>query len=300
MVAAAIGIRKQRGTMRLEASSPLPRRWLLAKAICILIAATLVSLPPHRAFGGNSRYITVASTTSTQNSGLFRHILPQFTKATGIDVRVVAAGTGAAIRIARNGDADVLLVHHKASEEHFVARGFGVRRHPIMFNDFVIIGPRDDPALIGGEHNAAQALIKIANTGATFVSRGDGSGTHKRELELWDTSGRDPRKASGRWYRETGSGMGATLNIAAAMGAHALADRGTWLSFANKRDLAILVQGDPGLRNEYGAVLVSSRRHEHVKSEAGQAFIDWLTSTEGRAVINGFTINGERLFTAVE
>ncbi|MDE0809462.1 MAG: substrate-binding domain-containing protein [Alphaproteobacteria bacterium] len=286
--------------MRLKASISLPQYWLLTTAIYTLIAAILISLPSPQAFGTNTRYITVASTTSTQNSGLFRHILPQFTKVTGIEVRVVAVGTGAAVRIARNGDADVLLVHHKASEEHFVARGFGVRRHPIMFNDFVIIGPRGDPARISGGHDAVKAFIKIANTGATFVSRGDGSGTHKRELELWDRSGRDFRKASGRWYRETGSGMGATLNIAAAMGAHALADRGTWLSFANKRDLAILVQGDPSLRNEYGAILVSSRRHEHVKSEAGQAFIDWLTSNEGRAAINGFAISGKRLFTAME
>lgn len=271
------------------------RRWFA----CLLTAAiaTLVSAP---AFCASPAYITVASTTSTQNSGLFRHILPKFTKESGIEVRVVAVGTGAAIRIARGGDADVLLVHHASSEKRFVAEGFGVKRHAVMFNDFIIVGPRDDPARIAGGRDAVQALTVIAGTNTAFVSRGDESGTHKREMELWSAGDLDPRAASGTWYRETGSGMGATLNIAAGMGAHALADRGSWLSFKNKRDLAILVQGDQNLRNEYGVVLVSQQRHPHVKAREGQIFIDWLLSPKGRAAIDGFTINGERLFTAID
>jgi tungstate transport system substrate-binding protein len=276
----------------------LPRRssrWLaglLTGAIAALVAAP--------AFGASAAYITVASTTSTQNSGLFRHLLPKFTKENGIEVRVVAVGTGAAIRIARGGDADVLLVHHASSEKRFVAEGFGVERHPVMFNDFIIVGPRDDPARIVGGRDAVKALTAIARTRAAFVSRADKSGTHKREIELWLAGGLDPRSASGTWYRETGSGMGATLNIAAGMGAHALTDKGTWLSFKNKRGLAVLVQGDQNLRNEYGVVLVSQQRHPHVKAREGQIFIDWLLSPKGRAAINGFTINGERLFTAID
>lgn len=266
--------------------------------LSVLGAITLVLLPQTSL--ADAPYITVASTTSTQNSGLFRHILPTFTAASGIDVRVVAVGTGAAIRLARSGDADVLLVHHKASEENFVAEGFGVRRHPIMFNDFVIVGPGDDPAKISGKTDAAQALAEIARTRTAFVSRGDNSGTHKRELELWAAAGVDPRATSRTWYRQTGSGMGATLNVGAAMGAYALSDRGTWLSFGNKRDLAVLVEGDARLRNEYGAILVSQQRHPHVKSRDGQALIDWLISPAGRAAINGFKIESMQLFTAIE
>jgi tungstate transport system substrate-binding protein len=274
------------------------RRQFPALMLSVLGAITLVLLPQTSL--ADAPYITVASTTSTQNSGLFRHILPTFTAASGIDVRVVAVGTGAAIRLARSGDADVLLVHHKASEENFVAEGFGVRRHPIMFNDFVIVGPGDDPAKISGKTDAAQALAEIARTRTAFVSRGDNSGTHKRELELWAAAGVDPRAASRTWYRQTGSGMGATLNVGAAMGAYALSDRGTWLSFGNKRDLAVLVEGDARLRNEYGAILVSQQRHPHVKSRDGQALIDWLISPAGRAAINGFKIESMQLFTAIE
>jgi tungstate transport system substrate-binding protein len=265
--------------------------------VIVILSSAFLAVRPAVA---DMPYITVASTTSTQNSGLFRHILPKFTTASGIEVRVVAVGTGAALRLARAGDSDVLLVHHKLSEEQFVVEGFGVRRYPVMFNDFVIVGPNDDPLGIAGARDAGKALAKIARTAAVFVSRGDDSGTHKRERELWKVAGIDPGSASGTWYRETGSGMGATLNVAAALRAHVLSDRGTWIGFANKNDLVVLVEGDPRLRNEYGVVLVSKQRHPHVKAREGQAFIDWLRSKSGRAAINAFTINGKRLFTAIE
>jgi tungstate transport system substrate-binding protein len=249
-----------------------------------------------RARADAARFIVVASTTSTQNSGLFDHILPMFEARTGIAVRVVAVGTGAALRLARNGDADVLIVHHRASEEAFVREGFGVARHDLMYNDFLLVGPRDDPAGIGSESDVAAALARIARAGALFASRGDDSGTHKRERALWREAGVDPGQSSGRWYRETGSGMGATLNLAAAMGAYTLADRGTWLSFRNRRQLVVLSEGDPRLRNEYGVILVNPTRHPHVKAEWGQALIDWLLSAEGRPAIAGFRIDGETLF----
>ncbi|PLX38137.1 MAG: sulfate transporter [Hyphomicrobiales bacterium] len=241
-------------------------------------------------------FITVASTTSTANSGLFDSILPVFQKKTGIEVRVVAVGTGAAIRLARSGDADVLLVHHKKSEEQFVADGFGVKRYPLMFNDFVIVGPKSDPAGVKGEADVAAALNRIADSGSMFASRGDDSGTHKRERELWKAAGIDPVASSGKWYRETGSGMGATLNVAAGSDAYALTDRGTWLSFANRGDLELLVSGDTRLRNEYGAIVVSKDKFPHVKADLGQKFADWMLSREGQAAINGYKINGEQLF----
>ncbi len=254
--------------------------------------------------GGSGRadspVITVASTTSTQNSGLFDHILPLFKAETGITVRVVAVGTGAAIRLAKSGDADVLLVHHKPSEEAFVSEGFGEARHPVMVNDFVIVGPRDDPAGINSLGDVAAALKRIADSRSIFLSRGDESGTHKRERELWAAAGRDPEEASGTWYRKTGSGMGATLNIGAAMNGYTLADRGTWLSFGNKGDLVVLHEGDARLINEYGVILVSPDRHPHVDATPGRAFIDWLRSEQGQRAINSFSIGGERLFTAVQ
>ena len=267
-------------------------RTMLAAGLCLL----LLALPWLGAAQAAERYITVASTTSTQNSGLFDHILPIFTEKTGIDVRVVAVGTGAAIRLARSGDADVLLVHHQISEEEFVAEGFGVERHPLMYNDFVIVGPAADPAGIKGGHDAVAALKSLAGQRATFLSRGDDSGTNKRELELWRHTGVDPKGHSGTWYRETGAGMGATLNTASAIDGYTLTDRGTWLAFQNKRNLTLLVEGDPGLRNDYGVILVSPARFPHVKSELGQAFIDWLTSDEGRAAIVGHKVGGEQLF----
>jgi len=242
------------------------------------------------------RFITVASTTSTENSGLFGHLLPLFTARTGIEVRVVAVGTGQAIKLARNGDADVLFVHHKPSEEKFVAEGFGVKRYDVMYNDFVLVGPKADPAGIRGMKDVAAALKKIAAAEAPFASRGDDSGTHKKERALWRAAGIDVAAVSGTWYRETGAGMGATLNTAAAMNAYTLSDRGTWLAFANKADLDILVAGDTRLFNPYGVTLVNPARHPHVKAEDGQAFIDWLISPEGQAAIAAFRVGGQQLF----
>lgn len=239
--------------------------------------------------------IIVASTTSTANSGLFDAILPKFEAASGIKVKVVAVGTGQAIRLARNGDADVLLVHHRPSEEKFVADGHGVSRMDLMYNDFVLVGPKADPAGIRGCASAAVAMEKIARTASIFASRGDDSGTHKRELSLWKGAGVDV-EAAGGWYRATGSGMGATLNTAAAMDGYTLADRGTWLSFKNRQGLEVLCEKDQALFNPYGIILVNPARHPHVKAEAGQAFIDWMTSAPGQQAIADYRINGQQLF----
>ncbi len=239
------------------------------------------------------RFITVASTTSTENSGLFEAILPQFARSTGIEVRVVAQGTGQALRTARNGDADVVFVHAKAAEQKFVADGFGVNRNPVMFNDFVIVGPKADPAKVDGMNDAPVALRLIASTGAPFASRGDDSGTHRAERRLWQWAKITP---TGSWYRETGSGMGATLNIAAQTNAYALVDRATWLAFMNKGQLAIAVEGDKRLFNQYGVILVNPKKHPHVKAADGQAFIDWLTRPEGQKAIAGFKVGGQQLF----
>ncbi len=255
------------------------------------LAAALAPLP-----AAGAEFITVASTTSTENSGLFDYILPRFEKRTGIRVRVVAVGTGQALRLARNGDADVLLVHHRPAEEAFVAAGFGIKRHSVMANDFVIVGPAVDPAGIGGMKDAAGALAGIASAGVPFMSRGDDSGTHRKELALWRAAEIDPAGASGGWYREAGAGMGATLNMASAMDAYTLADRGTWLAFANKGGLTILAEGDKRLRNPYGAILVNPERHPHVKAAAGQRFIDWLIGGEGQRAIAAFTIGGKQAF----
>ncbi len=242
------------------------------------------------------RHIVLASTTSTENSGLLGAILPLFRAESGVEVRVVAVGTGQALRLARNGDADVLLVHHRPSEEAFVADGFGVERHEVMYNDFVLIGPRDDPAEIAGLDDASGALARIAEAGAVFTSRSDNSGTHLAERALWDAAGVVLDGASRDWYREMGSGMGATLNAAVAMDAYVLADRATWVSFANKRDHTVLVEGDPALFNQYAVILVSPDRHPHVRAEDGQAFIDWLLSNEGQAAIAAFRVDGQPLF----
>lgn len=244
----------------------------------------------------DDRHIVLASTTSTENSGLLGAILPLFRAESGVEVRVVAVGTGQALRLARNGDADVLLVHHRPSEEAFVAEGFGVERHEVMYNDFVLIGPRDDPAGIAGLDDAGAALARVAEAGAVFASRGDNSGTHLAERALWDAAGVALEDASRDWYREMGSGMGATLNAAVAMDAYVLADRATWVSFANQRDHTVLVEGDPALFNQYAVILVSPDRHPHVRAEDGQAFIDWLLSTEGQAAIAAFRVDGQPLF----
>jgi len=242
------------------------------------------------------RFITVASTTSTENSGLFRHILPVFTARTGIEVRVVALGTGQALDVGRRGDADVVFVHDAAAEKRFMAEGHGIGRREVMYNDFVLVGPSIDPASVAGSRDIAAALAAILTTRAPFVSRGDRSGTHAAELRLWDAAGIDISTRKGAWYRETGSGMGATLNTAAAMDAYALSDRGTWLSFANRRDLRVLVEGDPRLFNQYGVILVNPVRHPHVRQADAQAFIDWLVSDAGQSAIASFRINGEQAF----
>ena len=248
------------------------------------------------AANGEPRSITVASTTSTQNSGLFDGLLPRFTAQTGIGVQVVAVGTGQAIRVATNGDADLLLVHHEASERKFVADGFGLERHPVMHNDFVLVGPGADPAGIGGMTDVASALRSIGSGEHVFLSRGDDSGTHKKELELWQSSGFDPRPASGGWYRESGSGMGATLNTASAMDGYVLTDRASWVSFGNKGGLEILVEGDARLHNPYAAIVVNPERHPHVHASEAQAFVDWLTSDEGQEAIAAYRVAGQQLF----
>ena len=242
------------------------------------------------------RSITVASTTSTEQSGLFGHTLPIFTRETGIAVRVVALGTGQALDVGRRGDADVVFVHDRAAEERFVAEGFGGPRRHVMFNDFVITGPTADPARIAGLSDTAEALRRIATARAPFISRGDRSGTHAAELRLWQLAGVDPASGRGQWYREVGQGMGAALNTAAAQGAYILADRGTWLSFRNRQDQRILIEGDTRLFNQYGVMLVNAQRHPHVKAADGQRFIDWLLSAAGQAAIASYRINGEQLF----
>jgi len=262
-----------------------------------LLATALLGLSALPATAEDKPFIIVQSTTSTQNSGLYDHILPIFTEATGIEVRVVAVGTGQALKNAQNGDGDVLLVHAKPAEEKFVADGWGVERFDVMYNDFVIVGPKDDPAKVKETAGIGPALAAIMNATAPFASRGDDSGTHKKEVALWKTAGLDPSGASGTWYRETGSGMGATLNVAAGMGAYALTDRATWLKFANKGDLEIVYEGDPALFNQYGVILVNPERHSHVKAVEAQAFIDWLLSEAGQSAIASYTLNGSPLFT---
>ncbi len=243
-----------------------------------------------------NRFIVVASTTSTEQSGLFSHLLPVFEKKSGIQVRVVALGTGQALDLARRGDADVVFVHARAAEEKFLAEGHGVRRYPVMYNDFVLIGPKVDSAKIAGGKDIIDALKKIESARAAFVSRGDNSGTHIAELDLWKASGIDLAKARGPWYRDTGQGMGPALNTAASMNAYLLADRGTWLAFKNRGDLEILVQGDRRLNNQYGVMLVNLEKHPTVKRDLGQSFIDWLVSPEGQKTISDYKIGGEQLF----
>ncbi len=272
-------------------------RRMLLRAVAVSVAQMSLAAGLWTASAvAADRFITVASTTSTENSGLFKYLLPIFEKKSGIEVRVVAVGTGQAIGIAERGDADVLFVHHKPSEEKFVADGYGVRRFDVMYNDFIVVGPKADPAGIRGDKSATDALRKIAAAKAPFASRTDDSGTYKLELELWAAAGVDPKPASGQWYRETGSGMGATLNTASGMGAYALTDRGTWTSFKNRGDLEQLVEGDPKLFNQYGVTLVNPAKFPQVKTADGQAFIDWLLSPEGQASIAGYTIEGQQLF----
>jgi tungstate transport system substrate-binding protein len=257
----------------------------------ILLAVLLsLSFPAHA-----QRFMTVASTTSTEQSGFFKHLLPIFEKRMAIQVRVVALGTGQALDMGRRGDADVAFVHDKAAEEKMVAEGVFVERREVMYNDFVVVGPKSDPAHAKGR-NVAAALRQIADAKAPFASRGDKSGTHAAELRLWKDAGVDPQQGKGSWYRETGSGMGPTLNTASGMNAYALTDRGTWLSFKNRGELAILVEGDRRLFNQYGVMLVNPAKHPHVKQIEGLAFINWLTSAEGQKAIADYRIDGEQLF----
>ena len=264
---------------------------LRAGLAAALFTATLAS--PGVA---QDRSVRMLSTTSTENSGLLSYLLPIFESKTGIRVHVVAVGTGQALRGARNGDADVLMVHDKASELKLIADGHGIERREVMYNDFIIVGPREDPAKVGGDNDAIGALQMIKKSGAIFVSRGDDSGTHKAERRLWRAAGIEPEGRSDPWYREAGSGMGATLNIAAGMNAYTLTDRGTWLSFRNRRDLEILVEGDPPLFNQYGIMLVNPAKHPHVKVKEGRALIGWITSPEGQRAIGDFTVKGQVLF----
>jgi tungstate transport system substrate-binding protein len=241
-------------------------------------------------------FITLASTTSTRDSGLFASILPAFEAATNISVRVVAVGTGQALALARRGDADVLLVHDRASEDAFLAEGYATLRRDVMYNDFVLVGPTEDRAGVRGSETVAVALARIAAQKGAFVSRGDDSGTHKAELRLWKSAGLDPREASGAWYREIGDGMGATLNVANELPAYTLADRATWNAFKNRGALDIVIEGDPPLRNPYGVLLVNPARHPHVKHELGLRFVDWLTGEEGHAAIEAFRIHDAPAF----
>jgi tungstate transport system substrate-binding protein len=242
------------------------------------------------------KFIIVSSTTSTQDSGLFGHILPIFRQKTGIEVRVVAQGTGQALDTGRRGDADVVFVHDKAAEEKFIAEGAGIDRREVMYNDFVLIGPKSDPAGIAGGKDIAASLKKIADSKAAFASRGDKSGTHAAELRLWRLAGIDIARDKGPWYRETGQGMGPTLNVGSGMDAYVLADRATWISFKNRGDLTIIVEGDQRLFNQYGVMLVNPARHGHVKRDMGMAFIDWVTSPDGQKVIAAYRIEGQQLF----
>ena len=265
---------------------------MIARHVFVAALFTLAALSTH----AQERFITVASTTSTEQSGLFAYLLPIYEGKTGIKVHVVGLGTGQALDVARRGDADVVFVHARAAEETFLAEGHGVKRYPVMYNDFVLIGPKADPARVGGGKDIVAALKRLEAAHAPFVSRGDRSGTHMAELELWKAAGIDIDKAKGPWYRDTGQGMGPALNTAASMDAYVLADRGTWLAFRNRADLAILVQGEKRLFNQYGVMLVNPDRHPNVKKELGQQFVDWVISPEGQKAIASYKINGKQLF----
>ncbi len=284
------------GQGRLSALGALAARWARGLGRLLLGLALLVSLLSAGEAAASGRYIVIASTTSTENSGLFAHILPLFTAKTGIAVRVVAVGTGQAIRMARRGDADVLLVHDTPSEERFVAEGFGVERFDVMSNDFVLVGPASDSAGIGDLKDAADAFARIAKARAAFISRGDDSGTHKAELRIWRTAGIEVAGESGTWYREAGAGMGATLNTATMLEAYVLADRGTWLSFNNRVGMSVLVEGDPRLFNQYGVIALDPARFPHVKARDARAFVDWLISTDGQEAIAAFRIGDRQAF----
>jgi tungstate transport system substrate-binding protein len=273
----------------------LPRAFWRFSVTWVAAATAAAALLAAQQAGAQGTFITVSSTTSTEQSGLFKDLLPKFTKETGIEVRVVALGTGQALDMGRRGDADVVFVHDKAAEDKFVADGFGVKRFEVMYNDFVIVGPKSDPAKARGR-DVLEGLRKIAAARAPFASRADKSGTHAAEMRYWKAAGIDPTVDKTTWYRETGSGMGPTLNTASGMNAYALADRGTWLSFKNRGELVIVVEGDQRLFNQYGVMLVNPAKHPHVKKEAGQKFVDWVISPAGQAAIASYKIDGQQLF----
>lgn len=259
-----------------------------------ILPALLLALLAPCAHAGD--YLSIASTTSTENSGLYDYLLPLYEKHTGQKFRVIAVGTGQAIRIASRGDADLLIVHHRPSEERFVAEGHGLQRHDLMYNDFVLVGPAEDPARVAGASGLPDALARIIEAKAPFVSRGDDSGTHKREQELWKSARIEVPTPSGHWYWEAGSGMGATLNVAAGRAAYTLSDRATWAAFGNRAGMRILLEGDPMLHNSYGVIAVNPQRHPHVRWQQARRFIDWLLSEAGQAAIAAFRINGEQMF----
>ena len=266
------------------------RAWAAASILAIAVSGTAQNVR------ADDKSIVVASTTSTQDSGLFEYLLPVFTQKTGITVRVIAQGTGQALDTGRRGDADVVFVHAKAEELKFLAEGEGVKRYPVMYNDFVLIGPKSDPARVKGLSDIAQALRIIKGRETSFVSRGDRSGTHLAELDLWKASGIEIEKSRGTWYKSIGQGMGAALNFAAASNAYVLSDRGTWIHFANKANLQIVVQGDKRLFNQYGVMLVNPQRHRNVKRALGQEFIDFLISPEGQNVIADYKVDRQEVF----
>ena len=259
----------------------------------VLVSRSLVAIVLVASGSVFAQSITMASTTSTEQSGLFGYLLPEFKKASGLDIKVVALGTGQALDMARRGDADVLFVHDQVAEEKFVADGWGVKRYPVMYNDFILVGPKNDPAGTRGK-DIVQALQKLAGANGSFLSRGDKSGTHAAELRYWTLAGADASKGSG--YKECGCGMGPALNIAASSGAYVLADRGTWLNFKNRADMAILVEGDTRLFNQYGVMVVNPVKHGHVKAQDAQKFVDWVVSPVGQATIADYKIGGEQLF----
>jgi tungstate transport system substrate-binding protein len=265
-------------------------------AASLFLGLTGIALAQAPAAPSGERFITVASTTSTQDSGLFNHILPLFKAKTGIEVRVISQGTGQALDTGRRGDADVVFVHARAQELKFVEEGFSTERRPVMYNDFVLIGPKSDPAGVAGSKDIVAALKKVQEKAAPFVSRGDKSGTHAAELNLWKAAGIDIAAQKGPWYREIGQGMGAALNTSGAMGAYVLSDRATWISFKNRGDLVISVEGDQRLFNQYGVMSVNPAKHPHVKVNDGKLFADWLTSPEGQKAIADYKIDGQQLF----
>lgn len=260
-----------------------------------LVTLLLLSLSGLGA-GAADKFILLQSTTSTQNSGLFDYLLPQYEALSGVEVRVIAVGTGQALKNAASGNGDVLMVHARKAEEQFIADGFGVKRYPVMYNEFVIIGPAADPAGIGAATKLTDALQRIAATKSLFVSRGDDSGTHKRELSLWQASSIKPDAAKDNWYKDTGSGMGRTISVAVELGAYTLTDQGTWISYGDRGDHSVLFAGDPQLFNQYSLILVNPKAHPHTKVEQGEAFIRWMLGERGQQAIGAFKLNGQQLF----